>query len=655
MSDLNVTAPPFAPTSAKASDPAARDAADASHPAPPRVGAPPEEKEKEKEEGAGEGEEEAALDVASVDPTLTLTVDAATRSARENCALVHALCSLLTSTRGRVAQLEARLASLQLELERTGGRRSGSSESERSWERAGADAPPTTPASPPEPSPVANGLAWADDDDDSLPPPPLAPAPAAPVAARRPPAPPPSSPRTLAPHPRSHASSPTPTAEARASFSSVVEGPRAPTHDDDDAFPKLGAARDEDGDGDVKSAPGDGDGDGDDEDERDADDVGFYDERVRGYEPAHADEGSDTIDPRNPVVNIIRLPDAFVERYLWDLPPATNFANGSDDEQSHPDLTTAVSAVSAVSVVDGDEDVRTDVREKGDLDDEGFRSVTGPSHHRRDRTRGEVFARACAALSLLCEAVGIGVPAAVKVKIRRAPVGHRSRMKFHASVRFARWHHEGIRCALANASLDDDPGGFVRVRNFYAGDYVDLRRDRDQRLRPRGPSRLKVFGFGHPTLLHHKIAEFDLGGDGFVTAADAEFAGWRADGAGGANVVHFDDVDSARHPRGHHPRTTLGGPGVLPPRPPAEPSGAPKSKSSVASTTREYFPETRRGWVETDERRDTRWRPSAKVWEGPCSTCGEPGLRVPFRPVVGGKPPRCVTCVGDEAARRRLG
>ena len=170
---------------------------------------------------------------------------------------------------------------------------------------------------------------------------------------------------------------------------------------------------------------------------------------------------------------------------------------------------------------------------------------------------------------------------------------------------------------------------------------------------------MKVFGFGHPTLLHHKIAEFDLGGDGFVTAADAEFAGWRADGAGGANVVHFDDVDSARHPRGHHPRTTLGVPGGVgtrpPPRPPPEPSGAPKSKSSVASSTREYFPETRRGWVETDERRDTRWRPGAKVWEGPCSTCGEPSLRVPFRPVVGGKPPRCVTCVGDEAARRRLG
>ena len=232
-------------------------------------------------------------------------------------------------------------------------------------------------------------------------------------------------------------------------------------------------------------------------------------------------------------------------------------------------------------------------------------------------------------------------------------------MKFHASVRFATWTHEGIRAALANASLDDDPGGFVRVRNFYAGDGVDLRRDRDQRLRPRGPSKLKTFGFGHPTLLHYKIADFDLGGDGFATAADAEFAGWRADGAGVANVVHFDDVDSARHPRGHHPRATLAHPSrhpvALPPRPPAEPSGAPKSKSSSVASAREYFPETRRGWVETDERRDTRWRLGAKVWEGPCSRCGEGGLRVPFRPVAGGKPPRCATCVGDEAARRRLG
>ena len=364
-----------------------------------------------------------------------------------------------------------------------------------------------------------------------------------------------------------------------------MEGPRAPTHDDDDAFPKLGAAKDEDGDGDVKSAPGDGDGDGDDEDERDADDVGFYDERVRGYEPAHADDGSDTIDPRNPVVNIIRLPDAFVERYLWDLPPATSFANGSDDEQSHPDLTTAVSAVSAVSVVDGDEDVRTNVREKGDLDDEGFRSVTGPSHHRRDRTRGEVFARACAALSLLCEAVGLGVPASVKVKIRRparyvppqqtASNGERrgERMRFHASVRFATWTHEGIRAALANASLDDDPGGFVRVRNFYAGDRVDLRRDRDQRLYPRGPwLKSKVFGFRNPPASNYKIAEFDLGGDGFGTTADAEFAGWRADGAGGANVVHFDDVDSARHPRGHHPR---------PPSAPRRPAPPPRPPRAV--------------------------------------------------------------------------
>ena len=410
------------------------------------------------------------------------------------------------------------------------------------------------------------------------------------------------------------------------------------------------------------------------DDDDDDDNAGFYDEHVRGYEPARPvpeparDDGSDSVDPRNPVVNIIRLPDAFVERYLWDLPREypTSLAGGSDDERSHPDHPAADDDDDADG--DGDEDEREtgarDVREKCRLDDEGFRSVAHRGAHRgahrRDRTRGEVFARACAALSLLCEAVGIGVPAAVKVKIRqRSRQFSGGRMKFHASVRFATWTHEGIRAALANASLDDDPGGFVRVRNFYAGDGVDLRRDRDQRLRPRGPSKLKTFGFGHPTLLHYKIADFDLGGDGFTTATDADFAGWRADGAGVANVVHFDDVDSARHPRGHHPRATLGHPSrhpvALPPRPPAEPSGAPKSKSSSVASAREYFPETRRGWVETDERRDTRWRPGAKVWEGPCSRCGEGGLRVPFRPVAGGKPPRCATCVGDEAARRRLG
>jgi len=470
MSDLNVTAPPFAPTSANASDPTACDGADASHPAPPEEKTKEEEKE---EEGEGEG----AVDVASVDPTLALTVDAAMRSARENCALVQALCSLLTSTRGRVAQLEARLASLELELEQqTGRRRSGSSESERSWERAGADAPPTTPASPPEPSPVASGFAWADDGDgdgDSLPPPPPAPAPAAPAlaapaAARRPPAPPSSSPRTLAPH-RSHTPSPTPTAEARASFSSVVEGPRPPTPNDDDAFPKLGGnSRDDDGDDDEdeKSAPGDGDRDvAGDLDERNADDAGFYDERVRGYEPAHhayasepgyADDGSDSVDPRNPVVNIIRLPDAFVERYLWDLPRETSHANGgSDDDDRHDRYDGDEKSAPG----DGNEDDRFPNGDR--LDADGFRSVAGPhsrhSHHRRDRTRGEVFARACAALSLLCEAVGLGVPASVKVKIRRparyqppqtvaaSTNGERrgERMKFHASVRFATWTHEG--------------------------------------------------------------------------------------------------------------------------------------------------------------------------------------------------------------------
>ena len=156
------------------------------------------------------------------------------------------------------------------------------------------------------------------------------------------------------------------------------------------------------------------------------------------------------------MVNIIRLPDAFVERYLWDLPRETSHANGgSDDDDRHDRYDGDEKSAPG----DGNEDDRFPNGDR--LDADGFRSVAGPhsrhSHHRRDRTRGEVFARACAALSLLCEAVGLGVPASVKVKIRRparyqppqtvaaSTNGERrgERMKFHASVRFATWTHEG--------------------------------------------------------------------------------------------------------------------------------------------------------------------------------------------------------------------
>jgi hypothetical protein len=62
---------------------------------------------------------------------------------------------------------------------------------------------------------------------------------------------------------------------------------------------------------------------------------------------------------------------------------------------------------------------------------------------------------------------------------------------------------------------------------------------------------------------------------------------------------------------------------------------------------------TRTGWVPTDERRDTLRRRQVRVWEGPCKRCGV-STRVPFRPVVGGKPPECSRCCQDELARKRL-
>ena len=121
--------------------------------------------------------------------------------------------------------------------------------------------------------------------------------------------------------------------ESRASFSAVVEGPRAPTPDSfPDSFPALGDMHEEELDGEVNAygetvstlgahhEPPVSTTDGED----DGSDSRFYDTRVRGYEQTvyedAEDDGSDSIDPNNPVINVMRLPDAFVERHLWDLP-----------------------------------------------------------------------------------------------------------------------------------------------------------------------------------------------------------------------------------------------------------------------------------------------------------------------------------------------
>ena len=178
--------------------------------------------------------------------------------------------------------------------------------------------------------------------------------------------------------------------EARASFSAVVEGPRAPTPDSfPDSFPALGDAEEElDGEvnayGETVSTLGahheppvsttDGEDDGS--------DSRFYDTRVRGYEQTvyedTEDDGSDSIDPNNPVINVMRLPDAFVERHLWDLPelltPHGRYPLEYDDA---PSLTrTPHSKTASRELL---ESRTTTASHANSSDDDGFRKVRKPS------------------------------------------------------------------------------------------------------------------------------------------------------------------------------------------------------------------------------------------------------------------------------------
>ena len=225
--------------------------------------------------------------------------------------------------------------------------------------------------------------------------------------------------------------------ESRASFSAVVEGPRAPTPDSfPDSFPALGDAEEElDGEvnayGETVSTLGapheppvsttDGEDDGS--------DSRFYDTRVRGYEQTvyedtdTEDDGSDSIDPNNPVINVMRLPDAFVERHLWDLPelltPHGRYPLEYDDAVAqNPALEDGFQRASREP-----NDERA--LETNSSDDDGFRKVRKPSSvattkakdaRANHRSAGQIYARACDVLALLCEAVGLGVPSRVKIR-----------------------------------------------------------------------------------------------------------------------------------------------------------------------------------------------------------------------------------------------
>ena len=176
MSDLNVTAPPFAPPDSNRVDVPARDNHVAPHPPTPST--------RDIEGVRGDDD----FDVSVVDPALATPVDAATRAAKENYELVRALCQLLTSTRAQVARLERRLA----QVEAGGAKRkappvpSSSSVQGRSEKPpvVVVIAPPPPPPPPPTPttpastggesptrSPVrrtASKFSWAEDDEVSL-------------------------------------------------------------------------------------------------------------------------------------------------------------------------------------------------------------------------------------------------------------------------------------------------------------------------------------------------------------------------------------------------------------------------------------------------------------------------------------------------------
>ena len=219
--------------------------------------------------------------------------------------------------------------------------------------------------------------------------------------------------------------------ESRASFSAVVEGPRAPTPDSfPDSFPALVDAEEE-LDGEVNAygesvstlgahhEPPVSTTDGED----DGSDSRFYDTRVRGYEQTvyedAEDDGSDSIDPNNPVINVMRLPDAFVERHLWDLPelltPHGRYPLEYNDgavAQENPALE------------DGFQRASREPNDANSSDDDGFRKVRKPSSvattkakdRANNRSAGQIYARACDVLALLCEAVGLGVPSRVKIR-----------------------------------------------------------------------------------------------------------------------------------------------------------------------------------------------------------------------------------------------
>ena len=133
------------------------------------------------------------------------------------------------------------------------------------------------------------------------------------------------------------------------------------------------------------------------------------------------DDGSDSIDPNNPVINVMRLPDAFVERHLWDLPelltPHGRYPLEYDGAVAHenPALEDGFQRASREPNDELERTLRTTTA-SGKCANLPLSTFRKRRTARNNRSAGQIYARACDVLALLCEAVGLGVPSRVKIR-----------------------------------------------------------------------------------------------------------------------------------------------------------------------------------------------------------------------------------------------
>ena len=76
-----------------------------------------------------------------------------------------------------------------------------------------------------------------------------------------------------------------------------------------------------------------------------------------------------------------------------------------------------------------------------------------------------------------------------------------------------------------------------------------------------------------------------------------------------------------------------------------------EDEDALARRGRKEPKETLEGWAFTGRHQNTYSKKGQPVHEGACDNCGR-RCEVPFRPVIGGKPPTCSTCRKNDVEKR---